>query len=96
MPQHSPLFAIAMAALIAPLLAAEPAPPNHRKPKSESELRSWLENMVWHHRYTSAEIAAASRTKLARHKYECDMRTAAYCAAIEQIGKVYDLRGVFP
>jgi hypothetical protein len=21
---------------------------------------------------------------------------AAYCAAIEQIGKVYDLRGVFP
>ena len=41
-------------------------------------------------------IMAARRTKLARHKYECDMRTAAYCAALEQIGKVYDLRGVFP
>jgi glutamate dehydrogenase (NAD(P)+) len=41
-------------------------------------------------------VMAARRTKLARHKYECDMRTAAYCAAIEQIGKVYDLRGVFP
>lgn len=41
-------------------------------------------------------VMASRRTKLARHKYECDMRTAAYCAAIEQIGKVYDLRGVFP
>jgi glutamate dehydrogenase (NAD(P)+) len=41
-------------------------------------------------------VMAARRTKLARHKYECDMRTASYCAAIEQIGKVYDLRGVFP
>jgi glutamate dehydrogenase (NAD(P)+) len=41
-------------------------------------------------------VMAARRTKLALHKYECDMRTAAYCAAIEQIGKVYDLRGVCP
>jgi len=41
-------------------------------------------------------VMAARRTKVARHKYGCDMRTAAYCAAIEQIGKVYDLRGVFP
>ena len=41
-------------------------------------------------------VMAARRTKLARHKYECDMRTAAYCAALEQIGKVYELRGVFP
>ena len=41
-------------------------------------------------------ILAARRVKLARVKYECDMRTASYCAALEQIGKVYDLRGVFP
>jgi glutamate dehydrogenase (NAD(P)+) len=41
-------------------------------------------------------VLAARRVKLARVKYECDMRTAAYCAACEQIGKVYDLRGVFP
>jgi glutamate dehydrogenase (NAD(P)+) len=41
-------------------------------------------------------VMAARRTKLARHKYNCDMRTASFCAAIEQIGKVYDLRGVFP
>lgn len=41
-------------------------------------------------------VMASRRTKLARHKYNCDMRTASFCAAIEQIGKVYDLRGVFP
>jgi len=26
----------------------------------EAELRRWLENMVWHHRFTDAEIAAAT------------------------------------
>ncbi|HRP62642.1 MAG TPA: Glu/Leu/Phe/Val dehydrogenase [Phycisphaerales bacterium] len=41
-------------------------------------------------------VLAARRVKLARVKYECDMRTASYCAALEQIAKVYDLRGVFP
>jgi len=41
-------------------------------------------------------VMAARRTKLARVKYECDMRTASYCAALENIGRVYDLRGVFP
>jgi glutamate dehydrogenase (NAD(P)+) len=41
-------------------------------------------------------VLAARRVKVARVKYECDMRTASYCAAIEQVGKVYDLRGVFP
>ena len=41
-------------------------------------------------------VLAARRVKLARIKHECDMRTASYCAALERIGKVYDLRGVFP
>ena len=41
-------------------------------------------------------VLAARRVKLARVKYECDMRTASYGAALEQIGKVYDLSGVFP
>ena len=41
-------------------------------------------------------VLAARRVKLARIKYECDMRTASYSAALEQIGKVYDLSGVFP
>ncbi|TVQ61877.1 MAG: Glu/Leu/Phe/Val dehydrogenase [Phycisphaerales bacterium] len=41
-------------------------------------------------------VLAARRTKLARHRYECDMRTAAYIASLEQIAKVYNLRGIFP
>ncbi len=41
-------------------------------------------------------VLAARRTQLARHRYECDMRTAAYIAALDQIGKVYAMRGIFP
>jgi glutamate dehydrogenase (NAD(P)+) len=40
--------------------------------------------------------AAAGRVKLAAHRYDCDLRTATYCAALEYIGKVYQLRGIFP
>lgn len=40
--------------------------------------------------------AAAQRVKVARHRYDCDMRSAAYCAALENIEKVYRLRGIFP
>ncbi len=40
--------------------------------------------------------AAAGRVKLAKHHYGCDMRTATYCAALGYIGKVYQLRGIFP
>src|SRR6266542_3063768 len=40
--------------------AAEPEPPNSRKPQTETELRAWLQNMVWHHRFTTAEISAAT------------------------------------
>jgi glutamate dehydrogenase (NAD(P)+) len=34
--------------------------------------------------------------RVARARHECDLRTAAYCAALERIGKIYELRGVFP
>lgn len=44
----------------------------------------------------SLMIAATRRVRLARVKYECDLRTAANCAALEQIGRIYDLRGLFP
>lgn len=41
-------------------------------------------------------VNAARRTLLAKQKYECDMRTAAYIAALENIAKVYAVRGIFP
>jgi glutamate dehydrogenase/leucine dehydrogenase len=40
--------------------------------------------------------AAARRVRLARHRFETDLRTGAICAALEQIGRVHELRGVFP
>ncbi len=41
-------------------------------------------------------VFAARRTRLAAHKFECDLRLASYCAALEYIGRVYALRGIFP
>ena len=56
---------------------------------------SWTADVV-DEKLNQHMVAAARRVKVARIKYDCDMRTAAYCAACEQIGKVYDSRGVFP
>lgn len=39
---------------------------------------------------------AARRVRVARARYECDLRTAATCSALERIGKIYEIRGVFP
>ena len=39
---------------------------------------------------------ATRRVRVARARYECDLRTAAHCAALERIGRIYELRGVFP
>ena len=41
-------------------------------------------------------VMAARRTVLARQRFSCDMRTAAYIAALDHIGKVYAVRGIFP
>ncbi len=43
-----------------------------------------------------AMVSAAKRTRQARQKYKCDLRTAAYIAALENIAKVYAIRGIFP
>lgn len=51
------LLALAAWLGITPLQGAEP--PNQRKPATEPELRYWLENMVWHHRFAAEEINAA-------------------------------------
>lgn len=31
-----------------------------RKPKDDADLKSWLENMVWHHQFTPAEVRSAT------------------------------------
>lgn len=35
-----------------------------RRPSNDAELRDWLENMFWHHRFTDAEAAAATGLSL--------------------------------
>ena len=44
------------------VVAAEfdPKQDNARRPQSDDELRGWLENMVWHHRFTDDEIQLAA------------------------------------
>jgi hypothetical protein len=59
------LLALLLALLAAPrAAAAEPAPAvdvsSARRPASDAELRYWLENMIWHHRFTSDEVRAAT------------------------------------
>lgn len=41
-------------------------------------------------------VMAARRTVLARQRYKVDLRTAAYIAALDHIGKAYTVRGIFP
>jgi len=33
---------------------------NVRRPTDDNDLRYWLQNMVWHHRYTTAEVRSAT------------------------------------
>ena len=41
-------------------------------------------------------VDAAHRVQSARARFGTDMRTAAYIAALESIGLVYNMRGIFP
>lgn len=41
-------------------------------------------------------VAAARRTLAARERFDVDMRTAAYIAALDHIAKAYEIRGIFP
>ncbi len=41
-------------------------------------------------------VAAAQRTLKMREKFKCDMRTAAYTAALHHVNQAYAIRGIFP
>ncbi|MEM1167226.1 MAG: Glu/Leu/Phe/Val dehydrogenase [Planctomycetota bacterium] len=64
----------------------------------------WVQNKAqqyWDAERVDAElnrhmVLAARRTQLARHRFDCTTRLAAYIAAVEQIMKVYRMRGIFP
>lgn len=64
----------------------------------------WLQNkscVTWDAEHVDRElnrhmVVAARRAMAAREKYGCDLRTAAFVAALEHIGEVYKVRGIFP
>jgi glutamate dehydrogenase (NAD(P)+) len=41
-------------------------------------------------------VRAAAKVREARKKYKCNLRTAAYIAALERLKAAYELRGIFP
>lgn len=41
-------------------------------------------------------VQAAGRTREARKRYSCDLRTAAYIAALDRLKQAYEVRGIFP
>jgi len=41
-------------------------------------------------------VQAAGRVREARKHYKCEMRTAAYIAALQRLTKAYEVRGIFP
>jgi glutamate dehydrogenase (NAD(P)+) len=64
----------------------------------------WKQNRqaeTWDADYVDEQLrkemhAAAERVKIAAERYNCDLRTAAYSAALVHLGRVYNARGIFP
>lgn len=59
-PRLSVVIGLAVQLSAGSALSAESEPTNFRKPPNETELRYWLEIMVWFHRFSDAEISAAT------------------------------------
>ncbi|HMJ64074.1 MAG TPA: hypothetical protein VK615_01895, partial [Candidatus Binatia bacterium] len=53
------LFALAFAAWCCDAQTADKYS-NARPPRDDEELRFWLENMIWHHRFTTEEVSLAT------------------------------------
>jgi hypothetical protein len=51
--------------------AAAPSPHEARPPRDDAELQRWLQNMVWHHGFTTAEIQAATGLGMAEIESAC-------------------------
>ena len=57
---HRPTCLLPILAMVAVLASG---PSDSRRPSDDKELKGWLENMVWYHRYTPEEIRAATGLK---------------------------------
>jgi len=53
-------LAIALALLASGIASHGAESTSTRPPRNDDELRFWLENMLWHHRFTTEEVSAAT------------------------------------
>jgi hypothetical protein len=65
-------FSVAMPAAVAEDLVSDPRPP-----ANDHELKTWLENMIWYHRFSDEEIRAATgltpaEVEAARQRWQLD------------------------
>ena len=63
----------------ASVTGAGEAPSNSRRPGNDAELEYWLQNMIWHHRFSTEEIRAATglsakEIRAAREKFDIHTR----------------------
>ncbi|MFG0325736.1 MAG: Glu/Leu/Phe/Val dehydrogenase [Phycisphaerales bacterium JB037] len=64
----------------------------------------WVQNKtshMWDEEKVDAElnrimVMAARRTLVCKQKFQVSLRKAAYCSALEHLGDVYKVRGIFP
>lgn len=63
--------------------------------KQNRQAETWDAQTV-DHQLKEHLFAATQRVKLAAHRYNTDLGTAAYCAALDRIARVYHTRGIFP
>lgn len=64
----------------------------------------WVQNKTfqsWDLDYVDRElnkhmVKAAHKTRDARKQFNCDLRTAAYIAALQRLQQAYEVRGIFP
>jgi glutamate dehydrogenase (NAD(P)+) len=64
----------------------------------------WVQNKTFHsweldqvdRELNKHMVRAAGKTRDARRKFSCDLRTAAYIAALERLNQAYASRGIFP
>jgi hypothetical protein len=54
------LIALVILSMAATVCAQDGDDKNYRTPRDDADLRYWLENMVWHHRFSAKEITAAT------------------------------------
>ena len=54
------LILLSTVPLLCPIASRADDPTNARKPNGDTELRFWLENMIWHHRFSDDEITLAT------------------------------------